>query len=193
MLAEVSTNMEILKIIAEIIGSIAWPATALIVFFFLRKEVRALVSRMASLKVKDVEMNFLQEASQLRHAAQSALPAPQDEDKHDQIFHEFMEIARRDPQKAVVESWAQFITLINEFAADAGFPPERGMTLNEIVMELKLRDLFDGKIITLLEDASKLGVKAQEGAVQPSYPEALEFCDAVSQLIVFFKSVNKQK
>jgi len=182
----------ILNAFVELIKAVAWPATALILFFFLRKEVSALVTRLASLKVKDVEMSFLQEASQLRQAAQAALP-PAEKHESEPVFRQYMEIARVDPRQAVIESWSRFITLIQDFAAASGFPQERGMTMPEIVMELKLRDAFDGKILMLLEDASKLGFRVQEGNAKPSYGEALEFCDAVSQLIVFFESVNREK
>ena len=182
-----------IKALADLIGSIAWPASALIIFFFLRKEVSALIKRVASLKVKDVEISFLHEAAQLRRAAQTALPALQDETERDQLFHKFMEIARNNPKEAVLDSWSQFISLIQDFAADAGFPRERGMTAGEIVMELKLRNLFEGKILTLIENASKLEFQVQHKDYQPSYAEAIEFCDAVSQLIVFFDSINRKK
>ncbi len=182
-----------IKALADLIGSIAWPASALIIFFFLRKEVSALIKRVASLKVKDVEMNFLHEATQLRRAAQTVLPALQDETERDQLFHKFMEIARNNPKEAVLDSWSRFISLIQDFAAGAGFPRERGMTAGEIVMELKLRNLFEGRIFTLIENASKLGFQVHHADCQPSYAEAIEFCDAVSQLIVFFDSINQKK
>ena len=183
----------ILNAFVEFIKAVAWPGTTLVIFFLLRKEVVALVTRLGSLKVKDVEMNFLNEASELRREAKRALPTPENRNESKDIFREYMEIARSNPRQAVQEIWSRFISLIKDFTGDAGFPQERGMTLTEIVMELKHRGTFDGKILTLLEAASQLGFKVQAGDVEPSYPEALEFCDAVSQLIVFFEAVNQER
>ena len=182
----------IIKAISDLIGSIAWPVSALVIIFVLRKEVSALITRLGSLKVKDVEMSFLNEFVQLRRNAQASLPTLEDETAKDTIFHSYIEIARNNPKEAVQNIWSRFISLIRDFASDAGFPRERGMTANEIVMELKLRNVFEGKVITLLESASTLGFKVEHEEYQPSYAEALEFCDAVSQLIVFFDMINER-
>lgn len=54
-----------LEFIAKIIGSLAWPATVLVIIFFMRKPIRDLLPFLERLKYKDFELSFrrqLQEA-----------------------------------------------------------------------------------------------------------------------------------
>jgi len=57
--------MLLLDFAAKIIGSLAWPATLLVVMIFLRKPIRDLLPFLERLKYKDFELSFrrqLQEA-----------------------------------------------------------------------------------------------------------------------------------
>lgn len=50
--------IEYLKIIVEVIGHIIWPLSILIIFLLFRKEVKSLIKRLRSAKIKDFQIEL---------------------------------------------------------------------------------------------------------------------------------------
>jgi hypothetical protein len=94
----------------KLVDSLAWPLATIILVFILKKDIRAGIRNLSSIKHKDTEITF--------NSDMNALLKRQNEiniselDVHDS---EFKVIAESSPRGAVIESWLNVEESINNF------------------------------------------------------------------------------
>lgn len=77
--------MDALTFIAEVIKALAWPASAVLLVFMLRKPVGELIPLLRKLKYKEMEMEFSREIAVLKA---EALPALEEKASPEDVAHE---------------------------------------------------------------------------------------------------------
>ena len=113
----------IIKAVAELIAALAWPAAIIGVAWILRKEIRALLARILSIKWKDLEISLREELKNVREAVLSEtieesrkqLAAPSAKKLDD-----LLSLAKRSPREAIIESWKPLQEMLIEIAKRNG-------------------------------------------------------------------------
>lgn len=162
--------MNLLSFIASVIGSVAWPLTAIAVVLLLRREVVALLPFLRKLKAGPVEAEFEVEVRELKSAAAAALPVSEPkvlEGKARRLF----QLAEISPRAAVLEAWQGV-----EFAArravlqHAGSPIPDVSSPLRILRELTQLELVSSEDIALFQDLRGLRNQATHSPdFNPSY------------------------
>lgn len=111
--------MDWLTFLSKIIEALAWPATALVLLFVIRKELPTIARSLRRLKYKDVELEFGETAKAVATEAKEAVPAPPDTallpgQSKSEAQSRLETIAELAPRAAILEAWL----LVEAAAAD---------------------------------------------------------------------------
>lgn len=140
----------------EIIQAIAWPVSVIWLGYIFRSEVRQLLSRMSSLKYKDVEANFERDLAEAENNAKnivvSTLPSSgQELSQKEQLFR----IAEVSPRSAVVEAWTLIETAAIKNGLTSGSAIQR--TNPKMIVEyLTNSGKFSPESISLIEKLRRI-------------------------------------
>ena len=101
----------------EIVKALAWPISAVWLGYIFRAEVRQLLSRVSSLKYKDMEASFEKKLTEAENTAKT-IQNPEKEETVEELTQkeQLLRIAEVSPRAAVVEAW----TLIETAALKNG-------------------------------------------------------------------------
>ena len=92
--------------IADLIGSVAWPAALVVIVFLFRQEGRDLISRTASVKHGDTEVKFRAILSDLVDGGTFS-EAEDSRKSDDQQLRTLLRLAELSPKHAVLDAWNQ--------------------------------------------------------------------------------------
>jgi hypothetical protein len=169
--------------IASVIGSIAWPATALAVVLLLRRELVALLPFLRKLKAGPVEAEFEREVKELESEAAATSPPPEPkalEGKAQRLF----QLAEISPRAAVLEAWQGV-----EFAArravlkHAGSPIPDVSSPLRVLRELTQLQLLSSEDIALFQDLRGLRNQATHSPdFNPSYEAVASYLQLAGAL-----------
>jgi len=93
--------------IANVVASLAWPATALIALLLVRKILISLLPLVRTLKYSELEVSFGREIAAVREAADDAAIRPSAEGSRPQVWEDLMRLAAVRPRSAIRGSWRQ--------------------------------------------------------------------------------------
>jgi hypothetical protein len=145
--------MNLLDLIASVTASIAWPAAAAFVVFFLRDEVRGLLRslRITRLKMKDFEAEFVESVSQV----EKELAGP----KESQILIDVpisdrsLKLLDADPNYAVLDAWKEIESKIRDVSVSK-LDNARNMPISRHIMALVKAELLPTEIGYALQELS---------------------------------------
>ena len=93
--------------IANVVASLAWPATALIALLLVRKILIGVLPLVRTLKYSELELSFGREIAAVRDAADDAAIKPATEAARPQAWEDLMRLAVVRPRSAIREAWRQ--------------------------------------------------------------------------------------
>ena len=93
--------------IANLVASLAWPATALIALLLVRRILISLLPLVRTLKYSELEVSFGREIAAVREAADDAAIRPSAEGARPQVWEDLMRLAVVRPRSAVRDAWRQ--------------------------------------------------------------------------------------
>jgi uncharacterized protein YutE (UPF0331/DUF86 family) len=100
-----------LTFITELIKSLIWPLTVLVIVILLRKPIAGLIPLLQRIRYKDIELEFGRQIREVRAEANEELPPPKKaEDAIEQAADPLFELARVSPRASVLEAWRQVET-----------------------------------------------------------------------------------
>jgi len=124
--------MDWLSFFANVIGSLAWPATVLAVVLLLRKKLVEMLPFIRKLKAGPVEAEFEREVKELRAEARESLPPPEPKLLETQS-QRLYQLAQVSPRAAVIEAWQGV-----EFAAHRAVLHRAGSPIPDMSSPLRL-------------------------------------------------------
>ena len=147
--------MDVLTFISNIVSSLAWSAVVVGVLFFLRKELPSIVSSLRRLKVRDVELEFGEEAKELAEETSRVVPAPKSQrlPKSDGSVSEVDQlnaVAEISPRAAILEAWLQVEAAAARFIRQQG---DHSISVNPGPMRL-IEGLRRSEILTPPQEAA---------------------------------------
>src|SRR5213080_2705747 len=105
------------QLIADVIKALAWPGTALVIFFVLRNQILGLIPSLEQLRYKDLELRFRQRLNKVEQEAElvelpaappQELPAPPPPDQAASLLPDYLyPLAMTSPTATVLEAWAR--------------------------------------------------------------------------------------
>jgi hypothetical protein len=144
-----------LTFLSNVIASIAWPATILLLLVLVRKELPKIARSLKRLKYKDIELEFGEVAKVIANEVKEAVPEAKDNAQlagHPSVMERrrLESIAEISPRAAILEAWLQVeasaVKLIQKRKPDAYkiYPGP-----------MRLRDnLVDGEILNFRQIAA---------------------------------------
>lgn len=156
--------MDWLKFISEVIGHIAWPVTAIIAFFILKKHIAALSPFVERFKYKDFEVEFRKSIQELTEQSRIALPARDNDEKTAIPTNRLYALAEISPRSAILEAWLQ----IESAAAEAIHTREPTIEYNKVAgisplrlgEQLNRREIINSKQLEIFHRLRELRNKA---------------------------------
>ncbi len=99
--------MDELTFTIELVKSLSWPLTLLIVVMILRKPIIELPSLIKKLKIKDVEIEFDKKVEELKEEALKQLPVIEQDETRLRRNRFLIDLAQVSPRSAILESWIE--------------------------------------------------------------------------------------
>jgi len=178
--------MDWLQFLSSVIGSIAWPVTAIIAFLLLKKHIRVLFPFIDRLKYKDFEVEFKKSIEELTEQSRAALPATEIDELDAMPRNRLYGLAEISPRSAILEAWL----LVESAAADAIQSRDPGMT-NKLVGfsplrlgdQLNRREIINGNQLMIYNRLRELRNRAvHAGDVTFQLDEVLEYIALATSL-----------
>lgn len=133
---------DILDFISSIMGSLAWPVSAIIIVILLKRSITELLSRLGKLKYGDLEAEFTKGMKEIKENIEESKKnqgtlitgtADVFVDYNKPISEEVEEIARVAPEAAIPFAWSRIEYTMNEKAKElespilqsSNFPPQK--------------------------------------------------------------------
>lgn len=119
--------MNTLQFISELVGSLSWPLTIIILIILLRKEISDLLMSMTRVKFRDLEMDFQRLAESARQLPPSPPLSdlmPQDRIYYASLEDQMLHIAEEIPSAAILLAWASVETALSSAVARMAISPD---------------------------------------------------------------------
>lgn len=145
--------MSALTFIAELVKTLAWPVTVMILVWLLRKPIRELVPLLTRLKYKDFEVEFGRHMAELKAEASEELPPREPVAAGVGEEGALNELAKLSPRAAITEAWRQVEVAALQAArrSDISLSPTE-VTTTRVIRSLEQCRLIDAGKIALLHD-----------------------------------------
>lgn len=100
--------MDVLTFLSEITRSLAWPLTAVVLVFVLRRPIVELIPLLRRLKYKELELEFSQQVSELKAEAE-AISGEQEEEQErvSPRSNRILNLASFSARAAIMEAWLE--------------------------------------------------------------------------------------
>jgi hypothetical protein len=121
--------MDRLTFMAQLIGALAWPVTAIVCVLLLRGFVTALVPLLRKLKYSDLELQFGREVAELKGAADAvSLPGEKatSEQRNADTWQELVRLAAARPRSAIRGAWQEVEGALKRTATGHGLQAAPG-------------------------------------------------------------------
>lgn len=177
--------MDTLTFISNLIGSLAWPLAVVLVFWWLRKEIKKLLPFAKKLRYGDLEIEFEQQLAALKKDAESqrrthaVFPKPEDAE----VVSYLKSSAEVSPRAALVDAWVGLeITAVSSARMLKLIPEQKTVSFPKVVSALRDAGVLEAKDVEIL---SRLRVLRNEvlhsTGFQLSPEEAQEFIGLIRE------------
>lgn len=184
-----------LEFIASIVGSLAWPAVVIAVFYFLREPVKNLLPLLQKLKYKELELEFNRRVEEVRAEVVQELPvlpaaaAPAQTDE----ITKAARLAETSPRAAVLEAWLSVEAAAFDAARrlDWAVPSEKSSNGAFAMKFLERHPQVDRSIVGLLRELRSLrnqAAHAPEFALSKS--AAIEYASSAARVAEYLRGVQ---
>lgn len=188
--------MDRLTFIIEIIKSVSWPLTALVIVLILRKPIIALPSLIKKLKIKDVEIEFDKKVKELKEEALMQFPVVEQDESRLKRNRFLIDLAQISPRSAILESWIELENIslksLREKQDGTGglssIPP---MELGDLLNERGILDENKIEIYHKLRNLRNAAVHATDLKVTSLV--ATEYISLANSLTAYIESRIKEK
>ena len=98
--------MDLLTFLSELIKSLAWPVTAIVLVILLRKSIIELIPLLKRLKYKELELEFSQEVTELKAEAE-AIAKEKGEPSPSESSDQLLDLVSFSARAAIMEAWIE--------------------------------------------------------------------------------------
>lgn len=109
-------NMDGLTFTSEVVKSLAWPVSVILLVFLLRKPILELVPLIKKLKYKELELEFSQQVMDLKVEARSAFNPEVPGVTTKPVKSKALELVSISTRSAIIEAWIELETVAMEVA-----------------------------------------------------------------------------
>ena len=180
--------MDILTFFSNLVESLAWPITAIVITFLLKDSIGTLLPNMSRLRYKDFELEF----QKLESKAKQIEPPPSKTEKVPVVvankpFAEYVaELAEISPRSAIVEAWRAVEAAMKDVVGDEeAIRRSLFNTINELVSR-KILSPQSGELIHELRNIRNKAVHA--GEFDLTVEQALSYGIAAESIIRILKN-----
>jgi uncharacterized protein YutE (UPF0331/DUF86 family) len=191
--------MSWMEFVASLAEHLAWPITAVVMYFLLRERITALVEKVARLKFKDLELDFdkvKQHADAISDATPKIPARPNESPVFSSLEEQILETVERAPAAAILLAWSTVETALASatarLAASAESPSYRS-PLHNIEM-LDRQGQITKQQVELLHELKGLRNKiAHESRAVESVTvdQALKYADTAIAMVSFLNGLDR--
>lgn len=184
--------MDWLKFFAQVIGSIAWPVTMIVVVVLLKDQIAGLFPFLKRLKAGPVEAEFERSIQEAKNEAANlpapeALPAPVDARRQ-----QLIQIAYINPRTAIFDAWQGIEFAVKKAAIQriGGSPMPDISSALRMVRELSKASIITPDDVALFHDLRGLRNQATHAPdFNPTLESALNYIDLATGLQTRFEQL----
>lgn len=156
--------MDWLTFISSLVATLAWPATIIFVLYLFKGEFPKIIAALRRVKYKDFEAEFNDKVHTVAEEVKSSIPGSSDKSNLELSSIDdrsrLMTIAEVSPRAAILESWLLIevaaVELLTKLGMDINTPDRR----NNMMLELKSRNMLSSKQLYILNTLRYLRNKA---------------------------------
>jgi len=174
-----------LQFVADLVGSLAWPAVVLVVAFLFRHQLAVLLARpFSSLKAGPMELMWDTQFAQVEADLDVSEPPPASPtERARSVSEQLVEVARIAPGAAVVQAFARIEAQLRLLLLDAGIDPGKGSAV-QLARRAHDADLVQQETVKAIEGTAvlrNLAAHGHEGELDEARAlDYLALTDAVS-------------
>jgi hypothetical protein len=186
--------MDLLNFVANIIASLAWPCSIIILIFLMRKPIRDLLPLLQRLKYKEFELEFGKRVEEVKEEIETTLPGEGMRILSSPEVEPLIKLAEISAPAAVLEAWRSVEHTAIETAQRLGgnFRSDKPLTVQAIRF-LERQEFIDRNIVSLLRDLRGL---RNEAAHAPNFvlskESALEYSASAAAVARYLNSIGKE-
>ncbi len=185
--------MDTLTFLSEIVRSVAWPITAIIVAYVFRGPLAKLMPLVRSLRVRDLEVTFGKELAKARAEIEEVPVSREDEEKERDKFTELRDLANLHPPAAIIESWKLIENELRQLA-EAIDRPELAKTPAKVFFELRQDGRFGSNVGSLFNRLRRLrNDAAHESDFRVTEGQATEYVDLAESVAAFISAYRDRR
>jgi len=145
--------------VVKLVEILVWPVTVVVLICLFRRDLSGLLTRLASLKYKDVEAIFRDELPQAEAQAEyvrigetqaEPVALPQT------IYEQLLRVADISPRAAIAEAWRYVEAAAVKAAQTAGLELPRALPVNHLVRQLVREGIFADNAVALFNRLRRL-------------------------------------
>lgn len=186
--------MNWLEFIASIVGSLAWPAVLIAIFYFIREPIRNLLPLLQRLKYKELELEFSRRVEEVSAEVVQELPAlPAAAPVQTDELTKAAKLAETSPRAAVLEAWLSVEAAAFDAARRLGWllPSQKAANGSFAMKFLERHEQVDRSIVGLLRELRSLRNQAAhtpEFALSKS--AAIEYASSATRVAEYLRGVG---
>lgn len=133
--------------IAQIVGSIAWPAVVMFLIYQLKDRLAELLPRLRKLKHKDIELEFSEKLNELAIESEASKEDFLESEKRPEINEQFnflMKLSDISPRSAVIEAYR----VLESASAKAAAKAYQEFEAQQIFNPIQIQKMLQAKVIS---------------------------------------------
>lgn len=178
--------METLEFISNIIESIAWPLSVILLGLILKKPIKALIPLLSKLKYRDVELEFGTDVTNLSAKVNEEFSGIEDKPETDSLRNRTMSLIPVSPKSAIIEVWRAVETNLVDLSTQNKIELDRTLLRKPIKLAENLlrKQIIEESQYAIVEDMRILRNKVVHYDKEEITAEnALEYLDSGIKLM----------
>jgi hypothetical protein len=166
--------MDIYTFISNIIGSVSWPLTLILILILLRKEIKSLVPSLQRLKFKDLEMDFDKRVKEMESRADEINLKASDNVLVPKLSasETISELIRISPRLAIIESFTWVESAMRDAAIRHGIAKDQFYGVRNGLRDLVQKGIIPEKFIPIFNELRMLRDELSHTLEKEISPEA---------------------
>ena len=153
-----------MEIVVQLVSSLAWPITVLVIVFVFRSELAKAFSRLSNLKYKELEVKFGTDLEKVEKEAKlinlkthiEVTTNTSAKLSVDSEYEQLIKIAELSPRAAITAAWFEIEKAAKEVITNAGLKLKRPENVIEVVNYLVKERLFNESAISVFNNLRRL-------------------------------------